>query len=106
MPYGSHFKTPFGAYVQEHVQGDNTMSPRTLGAIALRSTGNPQESMRMFSLDSGRVISVRKWTALPMPREVVERVHQLGRRAKAPTSVVFTTATTVPSTGTKQEEEW
>jgi hypothetical protein len=34
----------FGEYFQTHVAHDNSMTPRIVGALALRSTGNAQGS--------------------------------------------------------------
>ena len=78
--YG-HCKLKFGQYVQTHEETDNnTGNERTTGAIALRPTGNQQGGYRFYSLSSGRVIRCNRWTHLPMPYEVVDRVHKLSRR--------------------------
>ena len=53
------------------------MLPRTIGAIALRPTGNNQGGHYFFSLESGRRINRSKWTSLPMPSDVIKRVHEL-----------------------------
>ncbi|KAI2498800.1 Reverse transcriptase (RNA-dependent DNA polymerase) [Fragilaria crotonensis] len=42
IDYATHCKIEFGAYVQTHEPHDNSMTPRTTGAIALRPTGNAQ----------------------------------------------------------------
>ena len=42
VDYHNHCKIEFGTYVQTHEQHDNTMIPRTIGAIALRPSGNSQ----------------------------------------------------------------
>ena len=73
----------FGAYAQVSVEGNNTMRPRTVGCVALRPSSNSQGGARFLSLETGRVISARTWRTLPVTRDVVDRVHQLARRAKA-----------------------
>ena len=81
IDYKSHCQLRFGQYVQTHEETDNnTGNERTVGAIALRPTGNQQGGYRFFSLSSGRVIRRNRWTELPMPKEVVDRMHKLSRR--------------------------
>ena len=81
IDYHRHCRLEFGEYVQSHESGDNTVElARTTGAIALRPTGNTQGSWRFMSLATGREITRRRWTALPMPNEVIDRVHALARR--------------------------
>jgi hypothetical protein len=52
--YNKHCRLEFGAYVQVHEEHDNTMQARTMGAIALRPTGNAQGSYYFYSLSTGR----------------------------------------------------
>jgi hypothetical protein len=59
------------------------MTPRTTRALAMRPTGNTQGGFYFYSLTTGRLISRNRWTELPMPAEVIERVHTLARRANA-----------------------
>lgn len=76
-----HCVIPFGAYVQTHEQHDNTMKSRTVGALALRPTGNAQGGHFFLSLQTGKRISRNRWTELPIPADVVRRVHQLADNA-------------------------
>ena len=83
-----HIVAEFGEYVQTHEEHDNSMKSCTTGAIATRPTGNAQGDHWFYSLTTGRVLDRRKWTPLPMPAEVIERVSLL---AKAnPAGVHFT----------------
>ena len=50
-----HCKFDFGQYVQTHEPHDNTMAPRTVGALALRPTGNAQGSFYFLSLETAVV---------------------------------------------------
>ena len=65
--HGKHMLIPFGQYTQVHVEGGNTMNPRTVGAIALRQGGNRQGSIRFLSLHTGRIVTGRSWTVIPIP---------------------------------------
>ena len=65
------------------------MMPRTVGAIALRPTGNAQGNFYFFSLATGKRINRTHATKLPMPDEVIERVHLLARRQKANPGLIF-----------------
>ena len=70
-----HCKYEFGEYVQTHEQHDNSMSPRTIGALASRPTGNTQGSHYFFSLFTGKVINRNHANPLPIPAYVNERVN-------------------------------
>ncbi len=89
IDYSHHCKLEFGAYVQTHEDHDNTMQARTTGAIALRPTGNSQGGYYFMSLSSGRRLNRSHWTELPMPQEVIDRVHILARRSNAPRDLTF-----------------
>ena len=89
--YTKHCKIPFGSYVQAHEEPDktNTQGARTVGAICLGPTGNLQGSYKFLNLRSGRLITRRNWTSLPMPDEVIKRVDQLGRNEGQPELLTF-----------------
>ena len=89
IDFNKHCKLEFGAYVQAHEEHDNTMATRTTGAIALRPTGNAQGGYFLYSLSTGRVLNRNNWTALPMPQDVIARVHTLARRAAANVALTF-----------------
>ena len=76
--YNNHCKIEFGTYVQTHEQHDNTMIPRTIaGVIALRPSGNSQGGQDyFFSLTTGKLLLRNRWTVLPMPADVKERLHK------------------------------
>ena len=80
----------FGQYTQVHIEGNNTMNPRTVGAITLRPGGNRQKSVRFLSLHTGRVITGRSWTSIPVPQDFIRRVHRLARRSRANRNPHFT----------------
>lgn len=72
-----HCVISFGTYVQTHEPHDNTMASRTIGAIALRPSGNAQGGHYFYSLATGRLIVRNNWTELPMPADVIARVEAL-----------------------------
>ena len=75
--YKTHCKVEFGAYVHTHEQHDNSMQPRTVGAIALRPANGTQGGFYFLSLSTGRRIHRQRFTELPMPEEVIQQVHLL-----------------------------
>ena len=77
MDYGCHCQLEFGEYVQTHEEHDNLMNTRMTGAIALRPTGNAQGGYFFMSLTTGQHLNRYQWTALPMPQEVIDRMHVL-----------------------------
>ena len=96
IDYANHCQLEFGTYVQTHEPHDNTMLPRTTGAIALRPTGNAQGGHYFYSLTTGRRLNRNQWTVLPMPADVIARIHRLSRRPLAPTALEFTNRTGAP----------
>jgi hypothetical protein len=96
IDYATHCKLEFGTYVQTHEKHDNTMIPRTTGAIALRPTGNAQGGHYFFSLLTGRRLNRNHWTVLPMPADVVQRVGRLSRRPLGLTALEFADRAGVP----------
>jgi hypothetical protein len=50
------------------------MKTRTTGAIATKPTGNVQGGHWFYSLTTGRMLDRMRWTPLPMPADVIERV--------------------------------
>ena len=77
--FNRHIKHEFGAYTQTHEATDNTMRERTVGVIALRPTGNKQGSYYYLSLTTGRKLNRLRASELPMPQDVIDRVHTLAR---------------------------
>ena len=58
------------------------MMARTVSAIALHG-------YYFMSLDSGRRLTRNHWNELPMPTEVINRVHILARRCGANRGLLF-----------------
>jgi hypothetical protein len=66
IDFHRHCQYEFGEYVQTHEAHDNSMGSRTVGALALRPTGNAQGGYYFFSLSTGRVINRNRATKLPI----------------------------------------
>jgi hypothetical protein len=90
VDYAKHCQLEFGSYVQTHEVYDNSMVTHTMGSIALHPTGNEQGGYFFLSLATGRVLNRNRWTALPMPAEVIDRVHVLARLNNCPIGLMFT----------------
>ena len=67
LNFQRHARLELGAYVQMHEEHDNSMGPRTLGAICLGPAGNQQGGHWFLSLTSGARIICHRWTSLPAP---------------------------------------
>ena len=89
LSYNLHAQTEFGRYVQTHEQHDNTMAPRTMGAICLGPTGNMQGSHWFMSLTSGAKVKRHRWTELPTPTDAIQRVNQIGRNDGMPSTISY-----------------
>jgi hypothetical protein len=87
--YALHCGLQNGEYAQVHESHDNTMNTRTTGAIALRPTGNVQGGFFFLSIMTGKRLNRFNWTRLPMPGEVIDRVHALAHRNPAGGDVQF-----------------
>lgn len=89
LDYNKHCRLEFGEYVQTHEEHDNSMASRSTGAIALRRTGNEQGGHYFLNLTSGKVLNRSHWTPLPMPQNVIDRVHVLAIRSHANRALMF-----------------
>ena len=84
IDYKRHCRLAYGEYVQTHEEGDNTLKARTTGAIALRPTGNAQGTYYFYNLKTGRRIARTRWTKIPIPNEVIERVQTMANAQNNP----------------------
>jgi Reverse transcriptase (RNA-dependent DNA polymerase) len=76
-------KHGFGDYVQVHADTvDNSMKPRTQGAIALMSAGNLEGSWFYMLLSNLSVVKRTKATPLPMSDEVIAHLNSLSVNRK------------------------
>ena len=84
-----HAVMEFGAYAQCHEEHTNQMIPRTIGAICLGPTGNVQGGHWFMSLATGARICRHRWTELPLPRDAIDRVNQLGKAQQMPQTMTY-----------------
>ena len=96
VDYNMHCKLECGSYVQTQEEHSNNMAPRTIGAIALRPTGNVQGGFYFYNLATGCIISRRRWTSLPMPAEVINVVHKWAAKDKASKGIIYGDGTPAP----------
>ena len=89
LEYPLHVRLEFGEYVQTHEKHGNRMTDRTLGTICLGPNGNAQEGHYFMCLSTGARITRDRWTDLPMPREVIRRVSDMGRQQGMATTLTF-----------------
>jgi len=78
LNYENHVQIEFGKYVQTNEEHDKLMQARTMGAICLGPSGNRQGGHWFMSLTSGSRVTRYRWTELPMPTDVINRVNQVG----------------------------
>ena len=89
LDYHKHCRYKLGEYDQTHEEHDNSLQSRTVGAIALRPTGNQQGGYFFMSLHTGRIINRLHTTKLPIPSEVIIRVEQLAKAQNMIPSLAF-----------------
>jgi hypothetical protein len=77
LDYAWHCRFEFGEYVQTHEEHDSSMTPCTIGALALCPTGNAQGTWYFMSLSTGWVLKWNHATKLPMPHEVIDSMHHM-----------------------------
>jgi len=90
IDYNKHCALQFGSSVQVHEPHNNSLMPRTTGAIALWPSGNAQGGYYFMSLTSQKQLIRNKWTVLPMPAKVIATIHQLAAACKRCIGIVFT----------------
>lgn len=103
VDFNKHCTTKFGSYAQTHEMSNNTMQTRTVGAIALRLTGNYQGGHFYLSLLTGRQLNRTSATPLPMPSDVVERIHHMVSRN--PKGIQFLDRNNTPITDEDDDNE-
>jgi len=86
--YDLHCRLSFGAYIQVHNKGNNTMMSRTAGALVLCSMGNDQGGYYFLSLNTGRKITGRSWTLTTLA-DVVKRVNAISRKMRFSNKLTF-----------------
>ena len=89
VDYKCHCRFQFREYTQTHEEHNNSMNPRTVGAHALHPVGNGQGSFYFLSITTGRVLNRLHAMALPMPDDVVDKLHRMARQRKNNPGLIF-----------------
>ena len=84
-----HARLQFGEYVQMHEEHSNDMNARTTGGICMGPTGSSNGSHKFMSLASGKSVTRTRWSAMPMPSEVIKRVNFIGKTQGMPRTLTF-----------------
>ena len=74
-----------------------------VGAIALRPVGNGPGSFYFLSITTGRVLNWLYATALPMPDDVIDKLHRMTRQQKSNPGLIFTDRNLNPEEYTANE---
>ena len=91
IDYNKHCQVPFGSYVQAVHENlpTNTQNPRTIGCIYLRPRLGDHVVHELLSLNSGKIITRRKVTVIPITDEVIARVEHFAKRDGMKPDLVF-----------------
>ena len=89
VDYKRHCHFQFGEYAQTHEEHNNSMNPRTVGTIALRPVGNGQGSFYFLNITTGRVLNRLHATPIPMPDDVIDKIHRMARQQKSNPGLIF-----------------
>jgi hypothetical protein len=86
-----HCRSPFGSYCEVHVDPDitNTLDPRTKWAICMGPTGNLQGSYKFLSLATGKKVTRRKFTEMPITELVIKQVEAMAVKDGAVIGINF-----------------
>ena len=89
VDYKHHCCFQFGEYTQTHKEHNNSMNPRTVGALTLRLVGNGQGSFYFLSISTGRILNQLHATPLPMPDSIIDKIHRMARQQKNNPGLIF-----------------
>jgi hypothetical protein len=86
IDYAKHCAIPFGTYVQAAQENtpSNTQESRSLDCIYLRYLSNQQGGHELLHLGTGRVITRRNVTPIPLTQHVIDLVHAMAERDGMP----------------------
>jgi hypothetical protein len=86
-----HCRSPFGSYCEVHVDPDitNTLDPRTKWAICTGPTRNLQGSYNFLSLATGKKVTQRKFTKMPITELVIKQVEEMAVKDGAVIGINF-----------------
>jgi hypothetical protein len=82
LDYKKHCRVPLGTYCEIHDEPvpTNTMVWRTHKGIALGPTGNLQGSVKIYCINTGRVLKCQSFTPMPMHDQVIKRINAISEK--------------------------
>ena len=89
VDYKCHCRFQFGEYAQTQEEHNNSMNPRTVGALALWPVGNGQGSFYFLSISTGRILNRLHAMALPMPDSIIDKIHRMAQQQKNNPGLIF-----------------
>ncbi len=95
LVYTKHCRAEFGDYAQVYqdtTPHNSTDLARAVSTIVLGPTGNAQGTYKFYNLDTGWQIVTNQFTILPMPQEVIHRLHAIAAAQQMPADIIFTDA--------------
>ncbi len=86
-----HCRDPFGSYCEVNVDPEitNMLETRTKWAICMGSTGNLQGSYKFLSLATGKKVTHRKFTEMPVTEAVIKQVKEMAVKDGAVKGIGF-----------------
>jgi hypothetical protein len=77
------FKNLLGQYVQVPIaEINNSMTPRTSASIALMHTHNMNGSVKLFDLNSKKVVTRDRWSEVELMQEIIDRINKIATSKK------------------------
>ena len=89
VDYKCHCRFQFTEYAQTHEEHSNSMNPRTVGALALCPEGNGNRVFIFLSIVTGRILNRLHAMALPMPDNMIDKIHRMARQQKNNPGLIF-----------------
>ena len=79
--------------MEMHIDPDitNTLEPRTNWAICMGPTGNLQGSYKFLSLATGKKVTQRKFTEMPVTDAVIKQVEEMAVKDGAIKGIILKT---------------
>ena len=80
IDYNRHCQVVTGQYVEIHEKTDNMLKLRTEPALYLYPLGNAKGGAYYMKISNGERVHRNRYTMIPMPEDVVDKVHRLANR--------------------------
>ena len=86
-----HYRAPFGSYCDMHIDPDitNTLEPKKNWAICMGPTGNLRGSYKLLSLETGKKVTQRRFTEMPITEAVIKQVGVMAVKDRAVKGINF-----------------